>query len=208
MLTVPLHYIGASSIYFFRVGLCPHENYLCRTRGATRGVRFDREDERLIDPVDLSPRDHQSRHVLKNRISERDQRTYMRTPGSTRSVQSASRFHHASVGVHRTVAIFCDFMIGEHRKHPISIVWTTLDSSRVHDWGDRHRTVDRNPHQEDRKAHLLTRGLKWCIRSSSNAQSRSAVRSPSDGPESPRSPLTTATHGTHRSAGSPSDDSG
>ena len=65
MLTAPLHYIGASSIYFFRVGVCPHGKYLCRTRGATRGVRFDCEEERLIDHVDPSPRDHQSRHVLK-----------------------------------------------------------------------------------------------------------------------------------------------
>ena len=200
MLTTPLHYIGASSIYFFCVGLCPHGNYLCRTRGTTRGVRFDR--------VDPSPRDHQSRHVLKNRISEREQRTYLRTRGSTISIRSASRFHHASVGIHRTVAIFRDFEIGEHRDHPISIGRTTLESSRVHDWGDRHRTVDRNPRQEDRKAHLLTRGLKWPVRSSSNAQSRSAVRSPSDGPESPRSPLTAATRGTLRSTRSPSDGSG
>ena len=65
MLTAPLHYIGTNSIYFFRVGLCPHGNYLCRTRGAMRGVKFDREEERFIDRVDPSPRDHQSRHVLK-----------------------------------------------------------------------------------------------------------------------------------------------
>ena len=65
MLTAPLHYICASAIYFFRVGLYPHGNYLCRTRGATRGVGFDREEERFIDRVDPSPRDQQSRHVLK-----------------------------------------------------------------------------------------------------------------------------------------------
>ena len=67
MLTAPLHYIGASSIFFFRVGLCPHGNYLCRTRGASRGIGFDREEERFIDRVDPSPCDHQSRHVLKIR---------------------------------------------------------------------------------------------------------------------------------------------
>ena len=65
MLTAPLHYIGASPSCFFRVGLFPHRNYLCKTRGVMRDVRFDREEERFIDPVDSSPRDHQSRHVLK-----------------------------------------------------------------------------------------------------------------------------------------------
>ena len=94
MLTAPLHYIGASSIYFCRVGLCPHGNYLCRTRGATRGVGFDREEERLIDRVDPSPCDHQSRHVLKNRISERDQRTYQMTRGSVGSVRFSSQGDH------------------------------------------------------------------------------------------------------------------
>ena len=73
--------------------------------------------------------------------------------------------------------------------------------------GAQHRTVDRNPHHEDRKAYLLTRGLKWRVRSSSNAQSGSTVRSPSHGLESPRSPLIVTTHGTLRSAGSPSDGS-
>ena len=38
------------------------------TRGAMRGVRFNREGERLIDRVDPSPGDHQSRHVLNWRI--------------------------------------------------------------------------------------------------------------------------------------------
>ena len=110
--------------------------------------------------------------------------------------------------IHRTVIIFCDFGIGEHRDHPISIGRTTMDSSRVHDGGAQHRTVDRNPHQEDRKADLLTRGLKWCVRSSLNSQSRSTMRSPSDGSESPRSPLTVATRGTIWSDGSPSDGNG
>ena len=38
-----------------------------------------------------------------------------------------------------------------------------------------------------RKAHLLTRGRKWRVRSSSNAQLRSVARSPSDGHDAPRS---------------------
>ena len=54
-------------------------------------------------------------------------------------------------------------------------------------------------------AHLLTCGQKWRVRSSSNAQSQSVVRSPSDGPESPQSPLTAAMRGTLWSVGSPSD---
>ena len=37
-----------------------------------------------------------------------------------------------------------------------------------------------------RKAYLLTRGQKWHVRSSSNVQSLSAARSPSDGHDSPR----------------------
>ena len=65
MLTAPLHYIGASSIHFFRVALCPHGKYLCRTRGATRRVRFDREEDRFNDRMEPSQRDHQSRHMLK-----------------------------------------------------------------------------------------------------------------------------------------------
>ena len=74
-----------------------------------------------------------------------------------------------------------------HCDHPISIRRTTMDSSRVHDCEDHHRTVDQNLHQEDRKAHLLTCGRKWRVRLSSNVQSRSAARSPSNGHDSPRS---------------------
>ena len=94
MLTAPLHYIGASPFCFFRVGLCPHGNDLCKTRGATRGVEFDRDEERFIDRVDPSPRDHQSRHVLKKRICERDQQTYHMTRGSVESVQFSSQGDH------------------------------------------------------------------------------------------------------------------
>ena len=65
MHTAPLHYIGASPFCFFRVELCPHGNYLYKTRGATRDVGFHRVEERFIDRVDPSPRDHQSRHERK-----------------------------------------------------------------------------------------------------------------------------------------------
>ena len=32
--TPPLAFIVAKSFFFFRVGLCPHGNYQCRTRGS------------------------------------------------------------------------------------------------------------------------------------------------------------------------------
>ena len=56
-LTAPLHYIGARLYIFFRVGLCPHGNYLCMRRGDMAGVGCGQDDG---DRVDQSPRDHQS----------------------------------------------------------------------------------------------------------------------------------------------------
>ena len=113
---------------------------------------------------------------------------------------------HRSLDLHLTVDLHRDLITTSPDKASLD----GRDLSRFRDRGaprssDLHRTVDRNPHQEDRKAYLLTRGLKWRVRSSSNAQSRSTVRSPSDGPESPRSPLIVVTRGTLRSTRSPSD---
>ena len=115
---------------------------------------------------------------------------------------------HRSLDLHLTVDPHRDLITTS----PDEASSDCRDLSRFRDRGaprssDLHRTVDRNPHQEDRKAYLLTHGLKWRVRSSSSAQSRSTVWSPSDGPESPRSPLIVATRGTLRSAGSPSDGS-
>ena len=99
MLTAPLHYICASAVYFFRVGLCPHGNYLCRTRGATRGVEFDCEEEGFINQDTC----------LKNLISERDQRAYLVTRGAFgASDRHRGLIKDSSDMAHRTIAIFRD----------------------------------------------------------------------------------------------------
>ena len=125
MLTAPLHYIGASSIFFFRVGLCPYRNYLCRTCGATRGVELDREEERFIDRVDPSPLDHQSTHVLKIRS-----RAISDLPGDTWTLQERS------ISIRHTVAISRAFGSPWTR---LPLTWRSVELSRA---SDLHRTDD------------------------------------------------------------------
>ena len=71
MRTTPLAFIMVKFYYLFRVGLCPHGNLplqdACLHQSHRRGSQ-------AVDRVDLSPRDHQSRHVLKNRSKWGDQR--------------------------------------------------------------------------------------------------------------------------------------
>ena len=43
MRTAPLAFIVAILRFLFCVGLCPHETYLCRTRGCIRAVGEDRK---------------------------------------------------------------------------------------------------------------------------------------------------------------------
>ena len=42
MLTAPLSFIVAISIFFIRVGLCPHEKSPCKTCGGIMGFRGNR----------------------------------------------------------------------------------------------------------------------------------------------------------------------
>ena len=66
-------FILTVSSFFFRVGLCSREIFLCRRRGNTVDVRCDRNEQRGIDHVDPSPRDHHQSTCAKGDLSERDQ---------------------------------------------------------------------------------------------------------------------------------------
>ena len=135
--------------------------------------------------MDPSPRDHQITTCAKSGISGNDRKAYLMTCGGTRSVRSPLNQTHRDhtifigrgfIGRSRSFTISGSGSTAwTHFDHPISIGRTTLDSSRVHDCGDHHRLWIEIFIRRHRKAHLLTRGQKWCVRSSSNVKSKSTA---------------------------------
>ena len=61
--TAPLAFIVDNLYFLFRVGLCPPGNLPLQDAWLHQSCW---RRSQPVDRVDLSPRDHQSRHVLKN----------------------------------------------------------------------------------------------------------------------------------------------
>ena len=82
MRTAPLAFIVATLYFLFCVVLCPHRNLPLQDAWLHQSRR---RRSQAIDCVDLSPRDHQSRHVLKIRSKWGDQRVIRRHVDASRA---------------------------------------------------------------------------------------------------------------------------